>query len=438
MPESLKPLSIKKKGNKTMSKKRKQILFALLLPLVLIGCGKNTATDKTNTPSISQKKPSTKITLKSLSIKTMPNKTTYKENEVFESDGLVLLATYSDESEKEIKSGYSFTEDPLTLDTKEVIVRYSTKSVTVPIKVEALILKSLSLKTEGASLDFGTRSEIDLSGLEFLATYDNDTTGVVTIETAGVSMKDEKGKDFQNKTLGSVLGEGEHTITVNYREKSVKLIIHIINGYKIEAESASNEENPTKESYVKAKDASGNYVTIATNLNTGNGSICGIKESKASGGQFLGGLKAGSTIEFYFTSTIATKATINISAASNWVLKDDGANKPTWTGDCQVNEVFEASANGKPVFISDDVVLKGSGNKDNTVGDYKLYRNFTDVDFGTMDVKVGTNMISIQFMSAEVFASYPKSEITGKPKYQNSTNSNYGVPGIDYLQVTLN
>ena len=93
MPESLKPLSIKKKGNKTMSKKRKQILFALLLPLVLIGCGKNTATDKPSTPSISQKKPSTKITLKSLSIKTMPNKTTYKENEVFESDGLVLLAT---------------------------------------------------------------------------------------------------------------------------------------------------------------------------------------------------------------------------------------------------------------------------------------------------------------------------------------------------------
>ena len=421
-----------------MSKKRNLFLLSVLLPLALAGCGNNTATNKpTNTtPSNVSNKP-TKVTLKSLAVKTMPTKTTYKENEIFDATGLVLLGTYSDDSTKEIKTGFTFSEDPLAMGTTKVTVRYSTKSVDVPITVEALVLKTFALKTQGAQLEFGSNSEIDLSGLEFEATYDNDSTGVITIETEGVTMKDEKGKAFVNKTLGSTLGVGKHTITVTYREKSADLSINIVKGYKIEAESASNEENPTTESYVKAKGADGNYVTIETGRETGNGKVCGIKEDKASGGQFLGGIKPGCIIEFYFTSTVATKATITLSASSNWVLKDDGNNKPTWTGDCQANELFTATANDNDVTISDSVVLRGGGSETNTTGDYKLYRNFTAIDFGKMDVKVGLNTVKINYKTTDVLSTYPVNGITNKPKYQNSMNSNYGVPSLDYLQVNF-
>lgn len=410
----------------------------LLTVLALAGCHGNASENKSN-PSGSTKTSTRVSTVKakltSLAIKTMPTKVEYSEGEVFDPTGLVLTATYDNGTTKEIKTGFTASSDPLTADQKSVTVSYSTKSVEVTITVKALVVKGFKLSSTSASLTYATKNNIDLFGLEFIVSYDNDTEKTISVLEEGITMKDEKGKDFVNGSLGSSLGVGEHTITVSYKGFMANVVLTIVNGYKIEGEAASNEENPTADSYVKAK-VNDEYVSISTGLATGNGSICGIKEDLASGGQFLGGIKAGNVIEFYFKSDSAGKADVKIAASSNWVLKMVD-NKPSWTGDIQVNEIFTASANDKAIEIKDDVILPGGGSQDNTTGSYKLYRQFREVNFGVMDIQAGLNKVVISMMSADVMSNYPNNEITGKPKYQNQNNSNYGVPAIDYLRVNF-
>lgn len=92
-----------KESGKPLSKKKKGVTLCSSIAVSSIQMRKNTVTEKKHTLNHPEKAIHQNHTEKPRH-QNHTEQTTYKENEVFQSNGIVLLATYSDESEKGIKS----------------------------------------------------------------------------------------------------------------------------------------------------------------------------------------------------------------------------------------------------------------------------------------------------------------------------------------------
>ena len=411
------------------------VISSLLIAPIFVSCGNNNNSQQTEEAKI-----------KEITVASDPSKLTYKEGEKFSTSGLKLTVVYENGEEKTVRTGFEVDKkDALTTADTKVVVTYEGYTFEFNITVISVSLTDFQLASTLSVTTYAEKSEVDLSGLAFIASYSDETTQELTLESEGVSIKYDSDKDFVNKCLGSVLGAGNHEFTVSYKEMSCKFNLEIVSGYKIEAEKMMNNPDLTTiDSYIMAKTSASDaeYQPAKELKDTGDGGITPIKESGASGGGFLGGLKAGNVIEFYFKSDVATTAQIEISASSNWVKGISGSD-PTWVEDLQLNEVMTAKvvdANGVEtnVNIADTVILEGSGSRENTEGSKKFYRNFKKVEFGTMNVAVGWNRVIISYKTAAELSQLPIDEDTGKPKYQNTHNNNYGVPALDYLQIKMN
>ena len=414
------------------------IVTSILLAPIFVAC-----TQSANESKVSQKQ---EEVIKEVKIASNPSKLSYKEGEKFSTSGFKLTVIYESGEEATVRTGFEVDKkSPLTKDDTKVTITWGEYKFEFDITVITVTLTEFKLKSALTVNTYAEKSEVDLSGLVFVASYDDETEKELTLESEGVEIKVDENKTFVNKSLGSTLGAGKHEFTVSYGGKSAKFELEIVSGYKIEAEKMMNNPDlTTVDSYIMAKLSASDaeYQPGKELKDTGDGGITPIKEANASGGGFLGGLKAGNVIEFYFKSDVETTAQIEIAASSNWV-KGIVNNNPTWVADMQLNEVMSAKtidANGKEtnVVIADTVILEGSGSPDNTEGDKKFYRNFKKVEFGTMEVKVGWNRVVIAYKTSDELGQLPVDSDTGKPKYQNTHNNNYGVPAIDYLQIKMN
>lgn len=104
------------------------------------------------------------VTLRSLSILTMPQKTEYTVGDSFDPTGLVLLATYSDGTTKKITDGYAASYDFRTVGPTTICFQYEQKSVEIDVTVRAAGT-GLRLSDEALSVAVGktTKLTIDLS-----------------------------------------------------------------------------------------------------------------------------------------------------------------------------------------------------------------------------------------------------------------------------------
>jgi hypothetical protein len=117
---------------------------------------------------------------------------------------------------------------------------------------------------------------------------------------------------------------------------------------------------------------------------------------------------------------------------------DDGNWNPGWVGDVQLNEVFSAYTNGTAMPISNEVILPGSGDKNDTNYTKDKFKNWKEVDFGVLDLVQGWNVVEMDFATVEQLSKLDIDPDTNKPKYQNSVSSNaYGLPGLDCLKITF-
>lgn len=66
-----------------------------------------------------------------------PSKTVYTEGEVFDAEGLVLKVIYDDFSEIEVTEGFTYPEQPLTVNNSYVEISYDGAVTSVSIRVTA-------------------------------------------------------------------------------------------------------------------------------------------------------------------------------------------------------------------------------------------------------------------------------------------------------------
>lgn len=151
--------------------------------------------------------------LSSIAVKTAPTKTVYESGEYFNPTGLVITATYSDNSTTDISfasASSSFTFSPststaLTTSNTSITITYGGKSCSQPITVsQAVTLSSIFLS--GYTTSFVEGDEFTYGGT-VTATFSDSSSLNVTNEST-----------FTGYNMTSV---GNQTVTVSYTYKGV-------------------------------------------------------------------------------------------------------------------------------------------------------------------------------------------------------------------------
>ncbi len=162
------------------------------------------------------------VTLTGIKVKTKPAKTTYKTGEELDLSGMVLTATYSDRSTKDITDMTQFTVsgyDKNKEGSQTITVTYEGKTaefqVTVKEEVIAVTLTGIKVKTQPAKTTYKTGEELDLSGMVLTATYSDGSTKDITDTTQFTVSGYDKNK------------EGSQTITVTYEGKTAEFQVTV-------------------------------------------------------------------------------------------------------------------------------------------------------------------------------------------------------------------
>lgn len=126
------------------------------------------------------------ITVSEITVNTAPNKTEYFIGDVFDATGLVLEATWSDESKTLITSGFTWAPvGALTAEDTAITVSYTsggqTKEVVIPITVTArpANLVSIEITTAPTKTVYTEGQSFDPAGMVVTAHYDDESTSEI-------------------------------------------------------------------------------------------------------------------------------------------------------------------------------------------------------------------------------------------------------------------
>lgn len=125
------------------------------------------------------------VTLQSINITAAPSKTEYKVGESFDAAGMVVTASYSDESTKAVTNYTYSPEGALALTDETVVVSYTeggvTKTASQTITVSpAAELASIEITTQPAKTVYTVGDTFDKTGMEVTAKYSDQTSRSVT------------------------------------------------------------------------------------------------------------------------------------------------------------------------------------------------------------------------------------------------------------------
>ena len=181
--------------------------------------------------------PTTKTTLKSIAVTTQPTKTAYTEGDKFDPTGMVVTATYSDETTKAV-SGYKFSPDgALKTTDNKITVSYTEGDVTVKVEVAItvtakqqpqpeVVLSAIEITTAPAKTSYLVGERFDPTGMVVTAKYSDDTSKAVTDYTIDLDGKDlvrANQKVVVSYTEGDVTKQANVKITVSYPLDSLSL-----------------------------------------------------------------------------------------------------------------------------------------------------------------------------------------------------------------------
>lgn len=152
----------------------------------------------------------TQKTMTSISIQSLPKKTTYAEDEDFQTDGLIVCANYNDGSSVPIDDYTLSGIDTSTIGEKKATVLYNGKTATFNYTVIAKVLEYISV-TEPAKTIYVEGEEFDPTGMIVTAYYNNG-----------------KNYEVEDYTVTGYSGTpGTNIITVTYGDQSFSFPVNV-------------------------------------------------------------------------------------------------------------------------------------------------------------------------------------------------------------------
>ena len=367
--------------------KKKSIKILSLLSLMVISGVMSGCDNTMNSNSIPSTNSSSTVQeedphVTKLELVTPPSKTEYMEGDIFDPTGIKVKAYWSHGIDEDLnKNDIKYDKTPLKEGDKKVTITYEGLTLDVAINVIAVKIKSIKIEYKGETR-FPLGSKITNNGLKVIAVLEDNTE------------KEMTGEGLSN------LAKGSYTVTVTYKGKTGTYNFDIFNGYIIEAEDIYNKADipATATNYLERVSYNGVQLG-AMRYSDGKNDA-----KNASGQAYLGEVKKGNSFNVHVYSEVERKVDITMTAASCVISKDMANWKPVEMASIQLNQMLKATANGKDVVITDDVILPGGATKPNADGKYtydaNIWVNWQSVVFGEMNLKKGDNIIYVELTNA--------------------------------------
>ncbi|MEG1528323.1 MAG: bacterial Ig-like domain-containing protein [Clostridia bacterium] len=189
------------------------------------------------------------ITLVSIEVTKQPDKITYFVGETFDQVGLVVTATYSNQTTKEITDYTISPLTPLQLTDTVITVTYEDKTATIAVTVsQPKLLVSIEVTKQPDKTNYIVGDTFDKTGLIITATYLDTTTRKVTNYTL-------------SPDIFTPLKLTDTVITVTYKDKTTTIPITVIES--IDLVSIAVTKQPDKTNYIAGEtfDRAGLVVT---------------------------------------------------------------------------------------------------------------------------------------------------------------------------------
>lgn len=267
-------------------------------------------------------------TLESLTVTTNPTKVVYEEGEKFDKTGMVVTASFSDQTKNAVTD---YTVSPSgglkTSDTK-IIVSYTYEGVTKTAEVVVTvnvkkILESVKVATQPSKTTYYAGEVFDASGMKIVAKYSDGT--------------DKEVLDYDYPK--TALEEGTTKVTITYQGKTAEVAVTVLAKGKTTKFEAEDE---------RVKRMGG-----AINTDAG------------SGGKNVGGLNNEATLTFWLDSDAEEVVRLAVAISS----EQAGGGNLTKTFD----KLFSFTLNDSVVDTSSLVVAPVSDSA-KTSGDYNDFR----------------------------------------------------------------
>ena len=188
------------------------------------------------------------VAMTTISVETMPVKTTYFVGETLDTTGLTLKVTNSDGSTRIISGGFSCIPNKLTTaGTQSITIYYNSAITSFEVTVNPVTLTGIAVATNPTKTSYMAGETLDTTGLTLKATYSDGSTKTIT-----------EGFTCTPTKLDTA---GTQTITVSYGGKTTSFKVKV---------------NPRPEGAIsvgKVSGTPGETVTVAIKLDSNPGII---------------------------------------------------------------------------------------------------------------------------------------------------------------------
>lgn len=147
-----------------------------------------------------------------ITIDTPPTKTTYYEGEMLDLTGLVVEASYDDESTLDVtKACKTDINRPLKASDAKVVISVGEHEVEQSITVVEIKVESISVTKNPTKTEYVKGETFDMSGLEITATY---TDGSTVLKTEEASYSPDQFTPLETTDTAITVSYGGKTTTI--------------------------------------------------------------------------------------------------------------------------------------------------------------------------------------------------------------------------------
>lgn len=161
----------------------------------------------------------------SVAVTTQPSKTTYFIGEAFDPSGMVVTATFADDTTENVTNDCTFSPTSISKDTTAITVNYQRagiqKTASVPVTVR--VLSSISITTPPTKTAYKYGEIFDPSGMVVTAHYTDRQSRTVT----GYTFSPNTALGMSNTTITISYMEGDVTKTATQTITVAKVLDHI-------------------------------------------------------------------------------------------------------------------------------------------------------------------------------------------------------------------
>ena len=334
------------------------------------------------------------LEIKSIEITSNPDKTEYIEGQKVDTTGMVVMATYSDNTTSEISDYEIDLKDELKTSDEKVIVTYGGKSTEFDITVKENTVTKIEITKQPTKTEYIEGQNFDATGMIVKATYLDGTEKEITDYT------------IEN---GNELGKDVTEIEIKFGKFSAFVPVTVSENILVSIEVTTQ---PTKTEYIEGQtfDKTGMVVT-GTLLDGSSVLISGysVSENKLSTDD--------TKIEVVFKEKITY---VNIVVKKNIVTKIEVTKQPIKT------EYIEGQTFDKTGMVVKATYLDGT---ENTITDYTINNTTLKTDDEEIEVEFEGVKTSVKINVTK--NKVEKVEITKLPnKTQYSVGEKFDATGM--------